>query len=123
VVLKEDEDSWNYLVKNEDVLHGVKEENNVMYNIKRKKPNLIYKFCVETASKYVIEGKIEGTGKRGRRRKKRLDDLKDRKKYQYFKEEVLNPTSWIIRFGAAMDLLKDRLRNERRGINNSVTKN
>jgi hypothetical protein len=100
VVLEEDEDSWNYLVKNEDVLHGVKEEKNVMYNMKGRKPNWIYKFCVETASKYVIEGKIEGTGKRGRRRKKQLDDLKDRKRYQYFKEEVLDPKIWIIRFGS-----------------------
>ena len=43
--------------------------------MKGRKPNWIYKFCVETASKDVIEGKIEGTGKRGRRRKEQLEDL------------------------------------------------
>ena len=69
VVLEEDENSWTYLVKNEDVLHRVKEEKNLMHNVKRRKPNWIYKFCVETASKYVIESRVEGTGKRRRRRK------------------------------------------------------
>ena len=48
-------------------------DHNVKYE--RRKPNWIYKFCVETASKDVIEGKIEGTGKRGRRRKEQLEDL------------------------------------------------
>lgn len=48
--------------------------------MKRRRANWTYKFCVETASKYVIERKIEGTGKRGRRRKRQLDDLKDRKR-------------------------------------------
>jgi hypothetical protein len=70
VVLEGDEDGWTYLVKNEDVLHGVMEEKNVMHNMKRRKHNWIYKFCVETASKCVIEGKIEG------RREKEEEDVK-----------------------------------------------
>ena len=50
----------------------------------------------------VIEGKIKGgievRGRRGRRRKKLLDDLKDRRKYSHLKEEALDRTIWKNRF-------------------------
>jgi len=36
---------------------------------------------------------------RGRRRKKLLDDLKDRKGYSHLKEEALDRTMWRHRFG------------------------
>ena len=53
--------------------------------------------------KQVIEGTIKGEmevkRKRGRRRKKLLDDLKDRRGYSYLKEEVLDRTMWRNRFG------------------------
>jgi hypothetical protein len=48
----------------------------------------------------VIEGKLEGrtemTGRRGRRRKQLLDDLKE---YWKSKEEALDRTLWRTRFG------------------------
>ena len=48
--------------------------------------------------KQVIEGKIKGeievTRRRGRRRKKPLDDLKDRRGYSHLKEEALDRTMW-----------------------------
>ena len=51
----------------------------------------------------VIEGKIkrgiEVTGRRGRRRKKLLDDLKDRRGYYHLKEEALDRNRWRARFG------------------------
>jgi len=51
----------------------------------------------------VIEGKIKGQRKvarrRGRRRKKLLDDLKDRRGYSHLKEEALDRTMWRDRFG------------------------
>ena len=51
----------------------------------------------------VIEGKIKGqievTRRRGRRRKKLLDDLKDRRGYCQLKEEALDRTIWRNRFG------------------------
>ena len=51
----------------------------------------------------VIEGKIKGqievTRRRGRRRKKLLDDLKARRGYWQLKEEVLDRTIWKNRFG------------------------
>ena len=51
----------------------------------------------------LIEGKIKGemdvTRRRGRRRKKLLDDLKDRRGYCHLKEESLDRTIWRNRFG------------------------
>ena len=39
------------------------------------------------------------TRRRGRRRKKILDDLKDRRGYYHLKEEALDRTMWRNRFG------------------------
>ena len=51
----------------------------------------------------VIEGKIKGqievTRRRGRRRKKLLDDFKNRRGYRQLKEEALDRTTWKNRFG------------------------
>jgi hypothetical protein len=53
--------------------------------------------------KHVIEGKLEGriemTGRRGRRRKQLLDDLKEKRRYLKLKEEALDRTLWRTRFG------------------------
>jgi hypothetical protein len=38
------------------------------------------------------------TGRRGRRRKKLLDDLKERRGYCHLKEEALDRTMWRARF-------------------------
>jgi hypothetical protein len=51
----------------------------------------------------VIEGKIklgiEVTGRRWRRRRKLLDDPKERRKYSHLKEEALDRTMWRAGFG------------------------
>jgi hypothetical protein len=51
----------------------------------------------------VIEGKIKGeievTGRRGRRGRKLLDDLKERRGYSHLKEKALDRTMWRARFG------------------------
>jgi hypothetical protein len=51
----------------------------------------------------VIEGKIKGgievTGRRGRRRRKLLDNLKERRGYSHLKEEALDLTVWRAGFG------------------------
>ena len=39
------------------------------------------------------------TRRRGRRRKKLLDDLKDMRGYSHLKEEALDRTMWTNRFG------------------------
>jgi hypothetical protein len=50
-----------------------------------------------------IKGEMEGTRRRGRRRKKLLDDLKDRRGYSHLKEEALNRTMWRNRFGGGFE--------------------
>jgi hypothetical protein len=51
----------------------------------------------------VIEGKIKGgmevTGRRGRRRRKLLDDFKEKREYSHLKEDALDGTMWRVRFG------------------------
>jgi hypothetical protein len=73
-------------VRNEEVLHRVKEERNIVHTIKRRKANWICHILRRNCLlKHVIEGKVEGridmTGRRGRRRKQLLDDLKGKRRY------------------------------------------
>jgi hypothetical protein len=42
---------------------------------------------------------IEVTGRRGRRRRKLLHYLKERRGYSHLKEEALDCTMWRVRFG------------------------
>ena len=46
-----------------------------------------------------IEGGIEVTGRRGRRRRKLLDDLKERRGFSHLKGKALDRTMWRARFG------------------------
>jgi hypothetical protein len=64
----------------------VKEERNIVHTIKRRKANWIGHILRRNRLlKHVIEGKLEGriemTGRRGRRPKQLLDDLKEKKRY------------------------------------------
>ena len=43
------------------------------------------------------------TGRRGRRRKKLLDDLKEWGGYSHLKEEALDRTKWRARFGGGFE--------------------
>ena len=47
----------------------------------------------------VLSLEMEVARRRGRRRKKLLDDLKDRRGYSHLKEEALNRTIWRHHFG------------------------
>jgi hypothetical protein len=86
------------------VLFRVNEQRNILHEIRKRKANwighIIRRNCL---LKQVIEGKINGEmeviRRRGRRRKKLLDDLKDRRGYSYLKEEALYLTMWRKRFG------------------------
>jgi hypothetical protein len=96
--------SWTDRVRNEEVLHRVKEERNIVHTITRGKANWIGHILRRNCLlKHVIEGKLEGrmemTGRRGRRRKQLLDDLKAKRKYWKLKEEALDRTLWRTRFG------------------------
>jgi hypothetical protein len=82
----------------------VKEERNIVHTIKRRKANWIGHILRRNCFlKHVIEGKLEGriemTGRRGRRRKPLLDDFKEKRRYWKLKEEALDRTLWRNRFG------------------------
>jgi len=62
--------------------------------------------------KQAIEEKIKETGRRERRRKQLLDDLKETRGYFVLNEEALARTLWRTRFGNFMDPSEDRLRHD-----------
>jgi len=73
--------SWTDHVRNEEVLLRVNEQRNILLEIRKRKANWIGHILRRNCLlKQVIEGKIEGqievTGRRGRRRKKLLDGRK-----------------------------------------------
>jgi len=95
--------SWTDHVRNE-VLLRVNEQRDILHEIRKQKANWIGHILRRNCLlKQVIEGKIkeemEVTERRGRRRKKLLDGLKNRMGYSYLKEEALNRTMWRNRFG------------------------
>jgi hypothetical protein len=72
--------------------------------MKRRKANWIGHILRRSCLlKYVIEGKLQGriemTGRRGRRHKQLLDDLKEKRRYWKLKEESLDRTLWRTRLG------------------------
>ena len=83
--------SWTDHVRNEEVLLRVNEHRNILHEIRKRKANWIGHILRRNCLlKQVIEGKIKGemevTRRRVRRRKKLLDDLKDRRGYSQLKE-------------------------------------
>ena len=96
--------SWTDYVRNEEVLLRVKEQRNILHEIIKRKANWIgHILRIDCLLQRVTEGKIEGgvevTGRRGRRRRKLLDDLKERRGYCHLKEEALDRTMWRAGFG------------------------
>ena len=72
--------SWTDRVRKEEIINRVHEEWNtsILHTINRKKAHwsgrMLHRNCL---LKHVIEGRMEETGRRGRRRKRLLDDLKE----------------------------------------------
>ena len=93
-------------MRNEDVSLRVKEQRNIQHEISKRKANwighILHRNCL---LQRVIEGKIQGgidvTGRRGRRCRKLLDDLKEMRGYSHLKEEAADLTTsmWRARFG------------------------
>jgi hypothetical protein len=94
-------------VRNEEVLLRVKEQRNILHEIRKRKANwighILRRNCLLQG---VIEGKIQGgievTGRRGRKHRKLLDDLKERRGYSHLKEETLDRAIWRARFGRGL---------------------
>jgi len=80
--------SWADLVRNEDVLLRVEVQRNILHEIRKRKANWIgHILPINCLLQRVTEGKIqegiEVTGRQGRRRRKLLDDLKERRGYSH----------------------------------------
>jgi len=80
--------SWTEHMRNEVVLLRVKEQRNILHEIHKRKANWIgHILCINCLLRRVTEGKIQGgievTGRQGRRRRKLLDDLKERSGYSH----------------------------------------
>ena len=91
-----------YIIK--EVLLRVNEQRNILHEIRKRKANWIGHILRRNCLiQRVIEGKIQGwievTGRRERRRRKLLGYLKERRGYSHLKEEALDRTMWRFRFG------------------------
>jgi hypothetical protein len=96
--------SWTDHVRNEEVLLRVKEQRNILHEIRKRKANWIgHILRINCLLQRVIEGKIQGrievTERQRRRRGKLLDDLKERRGYSHLKEDALDRAMWRARFG------------------------
>jgi hypothetical protein len=86
---------WTDRARNEEVLHSVKEDRNILHTINRRKANWIGHISRRNCLRiHVIEAKTEGrtevTGRLGRRSKQLLDDLKEKAGYWKLKKAVLH---------------------------------
>ena len=90
-------------MRNEDVLLRVKEQRNILHGIRKQKAkwigHILRRNCLlQRVTEGKIQGGIEVTGRQGRRRRKLLDDLKERRGYSRLKEEALDRIMWRARF-------------------------
>jgi len=86
---------WTDRVKNEVVLHRVKRGRHNVHTITRRKVNWIgHILRIKCLIKYIVEGKIKGTGRRDRRRKQLLGDLVENRRSCDLKEEALDGSLW-----------------------------
>ena len=99
-----EKNSWTNHVRNEEVLFRVKEQRNILHEISKWKANwvgqILRRSCLlQRVNEGKIKGGIEMTGRRGRKHRKLLDDLKERRGYSHLKEEALDHTMWRAHFG------------------------
>ena len=91
------------------MLLRVNVQRNIQHEISKRKGNWICHILRRNCLlQRVIEGKIKGgicvTGRRGRRRRKLLDDRKVRRGYSHLKEEALDRTSGELALEESLDL-------------------
>jgi hypothetical protein len=80
--------SWTDHVRNEDVLIRVKEQRNILHEIRKRKANwighILRRNCLlQQVIKVKMKREIEVTGRRKGRRRTLLDDLKERRGYSH----------------------------------------
>ena len=94
---------WTDHVRNEDVLLRVKEQRNILHEIRKRKANWIdhilrRKCLLQRVTEGKTQGGIEVTGRQGRRRRKLLDDLNPLK-------PELNPIYYLLALLGAHHIL------------------
>jgi hypothetical protein len=82
----------------------IKEQRNILHERIKRKANWIGHILRRNCLlQRVIEGKMKGEievkERRGRRRRKLLNDLKEMRGWSHLKEEALDRTMWRNRFG------------------------
>jgi len=112
-------------VRNEEDLLRVNEQRNILHEISKRNAKWIgHILCRNCLLQRVIEGKIKGgievTGRRGRRRRKLLDDLKESRGYSHLEEEALDCTMWRARFGRGFGPLLRQITKRMNGGHNSI---
>ena len=85
------------------MLLRVNEQRNILHEIRKRKANwighILHRNCLlKQVIEVEIKREIEVTRRRGRRRKKLLDYLKDKRGYSHLKKEALDCTMWRNRF-------------------------
>jgi len=98
--------SWTDHVRNEEALLRVNEQRNILHEIRKQKANrfghILRSNCLlQRVTERKIKEGIEVTGRWGRRSRKLLDDLKERRGYSHLKEEALDCTKWRAHFGSS----------------------
>jgi len=96
--------SWTNRVRNAEVIQRIRDRN-ILGTINRRKanwiPHLLCRNCLlQDVTKEKIEGRIEVMGRRGRRSKELLDDVKEKRGYCKLKEKALYRTLWRTCCGA-----------------------
>ena len=96
--------SWTDHVRNENLLLRVKEQRNILHEIRKRKANwighILRRNCLlQRGIERKIKGGIKVTGRRERRRRKLLHVLNERRGYSPLKEEALDRTMWTAHFG------------------------
>jgi hypothetical protein len=95
---------WTEHVRDEEVILRVKGQRNILHEISKRKANWIghilrRNYLLHQVIKGKINGAIEVTGRRRRRRRKLPDDLKERTGYSHQNEKALDRTTWTALFG------------------------
>jgi hypothetical protein len=86
------------------------EERNILHTIRRRKTNWTgHVLRRNYLLKHIIEGKIRGTRRRGRRCKQLLDNLKEASRYWKLKEEAQDRTFGELNLDEAIYLSQDKL--------------
>jgi hypothetical protein len=105
--------SWTERAKNEEMFHVAKEDRNILLTIRRGQANWICHILRGTSLlKHVIEGRVSGKSRRGRRREQLLDELKEKRRHWSLKEEALIALSGVLAVAEAVVMSEDRVRSE-----------